>query len=889
LILLFCNNQFHATTCYANSLPPVNLPRPSLLLPAILVAALLLHVILLVDLPILLQGVAALLLTGLLPGLFLVDLLLGRSDSPPSRGEFGLYAIAAGYALIIVIMLLLSYLPGGLTQWMILATFDGVLALLLILWWRREQHSQIDPQISQITRIEGRAGSITFAKPSQRQVATIAGLLILLLVGGYLRFANLGYAEFHGDEARGALRAAALLQGHEEVLFLHKKGPTEIVLPALLLALTGGLTEAVARLPLALANLAALCAIWALGWRLRGPLAGWLAAFLLAFDGYLIAFSRFLQYQSVVLLTSILVVLILVCLWQAPKALGRYLTLAALLWATGLLSHYDAVTTAVPVVVVFVALLWQRRVPWRTLVRATIPAVLLGGGLLALFYLPYLLHPRFQSTVTYLMDQRFVAGQRFPYNGLFDLIRRSLVYNSSDYLLLMITALALALVLTQRQRRLRLFWAGVSILLVALAGWTLWDTTWLRLGSIDYAFVPFTLACLWVWLTPQLPFAQRLLWIWLGALLLLSCFGVALARTHIYIFFAPWALLVGLLLADGWHALQRRLHATAAVALGTVAVVAALVRFGGYDYWYFVQVLKTWPAHTAAGYWTPPYTKEVDSLYGFPLSNGWKVIGALYAEGALQGPYETNQRYEWIPSWYTLGQERCASTANWYFAVDTLESWSLRSADVEDLLEEQGYRRWGQVTVGGDPRLVIYRQGAADDTPIQTFPLERYAPRFDAAMQATLPLRSPIVEDPIPNPLHLNFNNEIWLEGYQLELPDALEPGDTFRLTLYWRGQRSGLPSYKVFNQAFYGDGIMVAQKDAIPVCDREVTTNWDPGELIVDTHEIPIADDAPPGVYPLYTGLYNETDLSRVPILDAAGAITTDAVHLADLTIVAR
>ena len=110
-----------------------------------------------------------------------------------------------------------------------------------------------------------------------------------------------------------------------------------------------------------------------LGWRLLGPLAGWIAAFLLAFDGYLIAFARFVQYQSMVLLTSALAVLILYRLLRQPQALARYLTLAAILLATGLLSHYDAAMTVVPLLFLLAALLWQRRVTWSSLLRAALP------------------------------------------------------------------------------------------------------------------------------------------------------------------------------------------------------------------------------------------------------------------------------------------------------------------------------------------------------------------------------------------------------------------------------------------------------------------------------------------------------------------------------------
>jgi hypothetical protein len=828
------------------------------------------------------KACAALVLAGFLPGLLLVELLLRRSASPPGEGETLLYGAGLGYGVIVLVMLLLSYLPGGIEWWMTFITFDALLLVLLVLYWLKGRTPPANYDLSMRTPPP---------RPSRLPPMLLVGVVVLLLAGGYLRFANLGYAEFHSDEARGALRAAAVIQGDEDVLFLHKKGPTEILLPALILSMSGHLDEATARLPLAIAGLAALFAVWLLGWRLINPLAGWLAAWLLAFDGYLIAFARFLQYQSVVLLTGVLVVAILVRLWRQPKATSEYLTLAAILFATGLLSHYDALSVVVPVLFLLALLLWQRLLSWPQLLRSAAPGLLVGGGMLALFYLPYLLHPNFAATINYLIDQRFVVGQRFPYNGLFDQARRALVYNSSYYVTLQVVLTALALLFAYRRGWERRWGSLLSGVLILLMAGTIWRTTWLRFGELDLAVLPFAVALLLVWLAPRLRAEERLLWVWFGALFLVTFFGMALARTHIYVFFAPWALLMAAPLADGWQFLSNRFGRQVAAPLGGLVVAALTLLFAAYPYWYFVytevEVLQTWPAHAPRGYWTPPFTKEVDSLYGFPLANGWKVVGALYDEGVIEGDYETNQRYIWIPHWYTLGAHRCGSTATWYFAVDTLESWSLRSADVEDMLEEQGYARWGQVTVQGAPRMVIYRQiDGAPPPPVQTFALEGYADRFDAAAQATMPLISPVIEPPIPNPMRINFGNDIWLEGYSVEGNQGLKPGDHFRLTLYWRAQRNGLPAYKVFNQAYYGDGVMVAQKDAIPTCDREPTNLWSPGDLIVDVHDIPVAADAPPGVYPLFTGLYAADTLVRVPVLDEAGNAMGDHVHLADLEI---
>ena len=146
-----------------------------------------------------------------------------------------------------------------------------------------------------------------------------------------------------------------------------------------------------------------------------------------------------------------------------------------------------------------------------------------------------------------------------------------------------------------------------------------------------------------------------------------------------------------------------------------------------------------------------------------------------------------------------------------------------------------------------------------------------------------------MVEDKIKHPLHINFANQIWLEGYDLTYQPPLKPGDTFRLALYWRAQRPLAKSYKVFNQSFYGNGTMVAQKDGYPLCDRFLTSDWYPGELITDIYDIPVATDAPNGVYPLYTGLYFEETQERLSVLDAANNPADNQAHVTDLPINAK
>ena len=97
----------------------------------------------------------------------------------------------------------------------------------------------------------------------------VAALALLLLAAGWLRLANLGYAEFQGDEARAMLLAQELgRSGSPEAILQHKKGPIELLLPAPGPRLND-LSERTARLPFALALLL-IAGLWILYRIVRG-------------------------------------------------------------------------------------------------------------------------------------------------------------------------------------------------------------------------------------------------------------------------------------------------------------------------------------------------------------------------------------------------------------------------------------------------------------------------------------------------------------------------------------------------------------------------------------------------------------------------------------------
>lgn len=821
------------------------------------------------------QSLLALLLIWVVPGALFVEALLGRTEAAPEPLERVALSAGAGVALAVVTALALGYLPGPLARWQTLAGYT-LLVGGLALWALRPPLAPAQPA----------PGWRPLLTPAVRRQALVA-LGLILLLGTFLRFTNLGYAEFQGDEARAALRAAAVIQGYEDVLFLHKKGPTEILLPTALYSLTGRLTETMARAPFALANVLGLLAAFVLGWRLAGPVAGGAAALLLALDGYFVGFARIVQYQSVIFLTSALVFLIALRLARDPRRPARWLVLAALLLATGLLSHYEGALVAPAALWLLGLWWWHSRPSLAETARILAPALLVGGVVLAAFYIPFVLHPNFTATYTYLAERRI--GGQFPYNNLEDFFLRTTVYSSTYYVLTIVGLLALAL--------LRLFWesrrravalAGGVLLLLTLTG-TAMNPAWATVGTLDLTVIPFTLVLLAAFLLATSAETRALL-IWFGLPMLAAFFFTLKPRTHVYTFFTPWILLAATAVAVGWAWLRRRSTPRVALTVGGGVALATAILFGAYIYLIFVQnqpeYLRHWAEVRSPLYWTVYEEPDDKALFGFPLRMGWKTVGELYRTGELAGPYETNEKEAWVPDWYTRSARRCQGDARYFFLIDNLEPEGAgERAALEQWLADS-WHPYGTVTVNGDPRMRIFERNEFPAREPRTFDATEMERAFDQQnADWAFHLGDPSVVPPIPNPVDFTVGNGIHLLGYALN-SNSVRPGETLELTLFWRAEQWQLEPYTVFNQIIEPNVAIYGQRDSQPVCGSLPTNRWDPGQIVTDHHSIAIRPDASVGTFPLIIGMYQADRGLRLDVQDGSGTPIGNQIELAQITI---
>ncbi len=360
------------------------------------------------------RGLAALFLLTL-PGALLAFLLFRAEADALS---LGFLALCGGIAHQVLLLLALHALPGPLPWWLVLLAFD---ALSLLLAWLAIRQ----PMAASIPLPPAQAGHPAGA-----------------------------------DSAAGG-RAAAAVSGRRRGA--GRRGPR---------AAAGGRRCERARHHPALAARRALsrcCCRWGrwrwsarptsgwpgcpsraaavgvpLGAYLRGPassssagsasigagLAGLVAAAILALDGYLIAFARIIQYQSVLVLVTLGA---LWCCWRFYEGALQprlYLICAAALAAVALLAHYDGIF-ALP------ALAWLVLAGGGGAAGAggagsnelALP-LLVGAVLVASFYVPFVLNEQWEHTLDYLRKRTGESGPR-TFNNLPAYYRLATFYNTT--------------------------------------------------------------------------------------------------------------------------------------------------------------------------------------------------------------------------------------------------------------------------------------------------------------------------------------------------------------------------------------------------------------------------------------------------------------------------
>ncbi len=839
-----------------------------------------------------------LLLVCFLPGWGLVEGLFALFGQRPKTVERLLFGWGAGYALTVVGGLWLYYALGRLTLFPLLALYAvvGVVGFGLALIW------------------QGRLPAPLPSAPSSRELNGFDAVCLaaLLALAAYLTFYFLPYADYRGDEAEVLMRAVAVMRGVDQPIFTHTKGPAEILLTTAIGSLYGGaFDELSTRLPFGLASWLAVAAVYWLGRELLGRRVALIGGALAAVNGWFIVYGHITQYQTVVLLLSILAMWCYVRFYQA--GLHVYHLLGAIFLGAATFGHYDGAAAA-PAALYLLIMglkrhgLWGRQL-WQD-ARKTWPialSLLVGGVIVLSFYVPFLLMPTVAGAESHVAKRLGLGG--IPYNNWDTFYVNGLFYNSIYYILGLGSVLLGGTLYGIRRAVGHGRWG-----IVALAGAVpVLILSWTGLLPPWYALLIYVSLIALFLLVPRESVPVKALLLWMTPLGI-YLFATIRPGNHYYILTPPLMLLAALVLDRSLGWLERTRPAIRRWALpGAAGVLVALFSLSaGYQYLVFVRTdleyLFTYPQYRVPLFWSDPrFPFDIRIGLGFPYRLGWQTISELYRSGQLAGDWYGTDEDNSI-FWYTLGAQRNPCYPRYFMVTET------GHADPPIKVPEDTIKRYyalrAIVQVNGEPRLrlyefsplggelqpviydepafypTLYRQEmlAGDPLSASIRPSTALTPPQHFKPHATMLAR---MADAYGDPRIVEVKDEATLLGYDVDETWA-RPGGVLLLTLYWQAERRPIFSYKVFAHVTGGGdgGQTLAQADSEPACGEFPTQNWEAGDSVIDRHAIFLPADMSPGTYSLEVGLYEPRTNLRMDVLDSAGSPAGNSLLLSGVTV---
>jgi hypothetical protein len=201
----------------------------------------------------------------------------------------------------------------------------------------------------------------------------------------------------------------------------------------------------------------------------------------------------------------------------------------------------------------------------------------------------------------------------------------------------------------------------------------------------------------------------------------------------------------------------------------------------------------------------------------------------------------------------------------------------------------------------GDARDFVFYNGGLD-VPISAVAVREYQPGWQTRGEATSVerLRQWLVTSRVFVFDLLQWRlfdlSAVWQPGVSPSQPKATFEGvqisnlksqisnSTGVVTLTWQSM-TGVRDRKVFVHIYDSSGKVAAQDDSMPAQGFVPTSWWRPGDVITDTHIIPLTN-LPPGTYRMTAGMYDAITSTRIEAHSADGMrLQDDEITIAELT----
>ena len=213
--------------------------------------------------------------------------------------------------------------------------------------------------------------------------------IFLILVSSYLRFKNLSYSEYQDDESK----AMMTIQNEKfsfSFFLSQRKGPVQFLFTrAISFFVSDWRNELFFRIPFATVNTLSVMVVWAIFKRIfKSSVTAFCGSLLYSINGFIVGFSRIVQYQNFNLLFSFLSLYFFIRLYQDKKKTYLFSALGTAFFCFSLLSHWDAIFFVIPIAYFYIAYFISQKAG-KKFILATFFNLLLGCVLLLPFLIPY--------------------------------------------------------------------------------------------------------------------------------------------------------------------------------------------------------------------------------------------------------------------------------------------------------------------------------------------------------------------------------------------------------------------------------------------------------------------------------------------------------------------
>lgn len=499
-------------------------------------------------------------------------------------------------------------------------------------------------------------------------------LFLSILVPAFvLRFFNLGYSDYQGDEIK-ALYIPGENEGFFNYLMDQRKGPVQFIITWLIKFVDPDYSnQLLARFLFALAGFLAVYFMYRLVSIHFSRKTALFSALLLASNGFFVAFSRIVQYQSFVILFMILSLYMFSLALKKTSYRHKGIILGFVFWALGILSHYDAVF-----IFPFAAYLlsvWYKRYFRKEegSLKTVGVSLVLSAALLLVFYIPFVLSIS-DSTLSYWSGR--ISGEV------------SSKISSSKYLFTVYQPIYVVHFYVMS------FFLGLAVLYYRSFGLALPKKNILKRAA--------SYLSLFLWFLVPFAFMEGLVYI---------------PGTHIYVYLIPVMIIMSIGL-DGLY--EFLVEKTTPLLVWAYQVVMFLIFTFIFAQSYFIYVdnFKEYPWQQEKFFvWTfhEPTPIYHLSLFGFPYYRDWEGIGNFVKQYPEITAYSTNERKSIVRHYIPLDKD--TDRAGFYIHIRNPQTFNEEASSKKSEYWMQNYdpifslSRFGEDYV----RMYIMEPGTLDE------------------------------------------------------------------------------------------------------------------------------------------------------------------------------